>query len=115
MRVQRLDGGHRLLQRCPDETHLHPQPIDWTNDERPWPGGSEPPFVSGFYFLLVVISANKVGAEHDPTHWRSCPAVTCDGVLAFLACGAKLTDLRVKAARLWLEKNANLDCPDGVP
>jgi hypothetical protein len=75
-----------------------------------------PPFDGGFYFSPIVLAANKGRAADGPApHWRSYATATCDGALALLATGAKLSDPRVEAAARWLREHADVDYPAGIP
>jgi hypothetical protein len=47
--------------------------------------------------------------------FRSYATATCDGLLSLLAAGIEASDERVLAASQWLDGNAALDHPAGIP
>ncbi|MDP8979737.1 MAG: terpene cyclase/mutase family protein [Acidobacteriota bacterium] len=64
----------------------------------------------GFFFSTTEFDTNKAG--HDGTHFRSYGTTTADGVLALLALGSSLSDVRVRAAARWLtDHHRDMDVP----
>jgi hypothetical protein len=54
----------------------------------------------GFFFSTTEFDTNKAGS--DGKHFRSYGTTTADGILALLAIGHPLDDLRIAAAQRWL-------------
>jgi hypothetical protein len=79
---------------------------------------AESSYDGGFYFSPVVLNANKgrVVPESDGgPHFRGYATATCDGILALLAVGVRLSDERMTSARAWLARHPRWDRPEGVP
>ena len=81
-----LQHARIFLERCQNFNPNHPNDAD-----------------GGFFFSTTEFDTNKAG--RDGKHFRSYGTTTADGILALLAVGFKPEDVRVVAARRWLEAN----------
>ena len=67
----------------------------------------------GFYFSPVVLDQNKAGKDENA--YRSYATATCGGLMALLASWESRQSEPVQAAMRWLEANATLVYPAGIP
>ena len=72
-----------FVERCQNFDPKHPDDAD-----------------GGFFFSTTEFDTNKAGS--DGKHFRSYGTTTADGILALLAIGRPLDDLRIAAAQRWL-------------
>jgi squalene-hopene/tetraprenyl-beta-curcumene cyclase len=72
-----------FVERCQNYDPKHPDDAD-----------------GGFFFSTTEFDTNKAG--HDGRHYRSYGTTTADGILALVAIGRPLDDVRVQAAQRWL-------------